>query len=229
MRILLVEDHPGLAQEISWRVRQAGLPIDHVRTLAKASAAIEQHDYSVALLDRRLPDGDGLSLIERIRARRAATHILVLSALDAVDDRIEGLEAGADDYLTKPFSLDEMLARVRAHLRRAGDDRTRALAMGALAFDLETRIVSVGGKPVSLLRRELMLLEALLQRANCIVSRDALLSHIYGLDATIQEHALTALVSRLRARLSRLGAGVEIHLARGLGYMITRASPKDGA
>jgi DNA-binding response OmpR family regulator len=153
----------------------------------------------------------------------------MLSALDAVDDRIEGLDAGADDYLTKPFSLDEMLARVRAHLRRAGDDRARSLRMGTLSFDLEKRIVSVAGRPIALLRRELMLLEALLQNANCVVSRDALLSHVYGLDATIQEHALTALVSRLRARLSRLGAGVEIHLARGLGYMITQGGAKGGA
>jgi DNA-binding response OmpR family regulator len=227
MRILLVEDHAGLAKEISWRIRQAGLPIDHARTLEKASAAIAQHDYSIALLDRRLPDGDGLSLIEAIRARRSATHILMLTALDAVDDRIEGLDAGADDYLTKPFSLDEMLARVRAHLRRAGDDRARSLRMGALSFDLETRIVSAAGRPIALLRRELMLLEALMQNANCVVARDALLSHVYGLDATIQEHALTALVSRLRARLAKLDAGVEIHLARGLGYMIADAQAKD--
>ncbi|MBY6240830.1 response regulator transcription factor [Methylosinus sp. Sm6] len=229
MRILLVEDHPGLAKEISWRVRQAGLPIDHVTTLGRASSAIAQHDYSIALVDRRLPDGDGLSLIREIRARRAATHILMLSALDAVDDRIEGLDAGADDYLTKPFSLDEMLARVRAHLRRAGDDRARSLRMGVLSFDVEKRSVSVAGRPISLLRRELMLLEALLQNANCVVSRDALLSHVYGLDATIQEHALTALVSRLRARLAKLDAGVEIHLARGLGYLIADVTPKGAA
>jgi DNA-binding response OmpR family regulator len=224
---LLVEDHAGLAKEISWRVEQAGLPIDHARTLETASAAIERRDYSIALLDRRLPDGDGLSLIGKIRAKHSATHILMLTALDAVDDRIEGLDAGADDYLTKPFSLDEMLARVRAHLRRVGDDRARRLGMGALSFDLDTRVVSVAGRPASLLRRELALLEALLQNANCIVSRDALLTQVYGPDATIQEHALTALVSRLRARLAKLDAGVEIHLARGLGYMATRTAPGD--
>lgn len=148
MRILLVEDHAKLAKEIAWRVEQAGLPIDHVTTLEMACSAVDCRDYSIALLDRRLPDGDGLSLISTIRAKRSTTHILMLTALDAVDDRIEGLNAGADDYLTKPFSLDEMLARVRAHLRRVGDDRNRSLSLGALSFDLEKRIVLVANRPI---------------------------------------------------------------------------------
>lgn len=227
MRVLLVEDHSKLAKEITLRIEQAGLPIDHVETLEKARGAIEGRDYSIALLDRRLPDGDGLSLISSIRKKRVRTHILMLTALDAIDDRIEGLDAGADDYLTKPFSLDEMLARVRAHLRRLGEDGARSLCMGALSFDLEKRVVSVANRPVVLTRRELMLLEVLLQNANCVVTRDALLSHIYGLDVTLQEHALTALVSRLRATLAKFDTGTEIHLARGLGYIMTDVIRKD--
>jgi two-component system, OmpR family, response regulator len=221
MRILLVEDYVDLAGEIARRIERAGFEVDHVDTIEGAKLAIDSCFYSVALLDRRLPDGDGLSLISRLRKKHPDSRILLLTAFDAIDDRIGGLDAGADDYLTKPFDLDELMARIRASLRRLGG-RAPPIEIGSLSFDLNTRTANIHGMPVPLLRRELALLEALVRRVNCVVSREALLSMIYGFD-DVQQHALTALVSRLRTRLSELDAGVEIHLARGLGYMIKKS------
>jgi two-component system OmpR family response regulator len=223
MRILLVEDHAELANRIARRIRSAGFLVDHVGSMEDAAHALEGHAYSVTLLDRRLPDGDGLSLIPRIRARQPGLRVLMLTALDAIDDRIEGLDAGADDYLTKPFNLDEMMARIRASLRRPGGERTPPVEIGALSFDLDARTVTVAGRPVVLLRRELALLEALVRRAGRVVAREALADAVYGLDDEVQPHTLTTLASRLRARLQELDAGVEIHSARGLGYMISKA------
>jgi two-component system, OmpR family, response regulator len=222
MRILLIEDQVELAKQITVRIERAGFDLDKVETCEAAILALDKRPYSLALLDRRLPDGDGLSLVSHIRQKQPATRVLMLTALDALDNRIEGLEAGADDYLTKPFNLDELIARIRAHLRRQTDDATPPVKIGALTVDLSQHAISLGGHPVLFLRRELVLLETLARRVNCVVTREVLISHIYGPDAEVQEHALTALVSRLRARLSELDAGVEIHLARGLGYMLTR-------
>ncbi|WP_024881996.1 response regulator transcription factor [Methylosinus sp. LW3] len=226
MRILLVEDQPELATSVAKRIRQAGYAIDTFGTIRDADAALDEQSYAIAVLDRRLPDGDGLSLVARIRGKHPGSRILMLTALDAIDSRIEGLDAGADDYLVKPFAIEELMARIRASLRRPGGERAPPVEVGALSFDLETRTAFVGGEPVVLLRRELALLDALIRRVDCIVSREALVSAIYGLDEDIEEHALTKLASRLRARLAELNAGVLIHAARGLGYMITDAAPK---
>jgi DNA-binding response OmpR family regulator len=226
MRILLVEDHAELAGEIACRIERAGFAVDQVGSIEGASAALDSGAYTVTLLDRRLPDGDGLSLISQIRKRQPTSRILVLTAIDSVDDKIEGLDAGADDYLTKPFNLDEMMARIRASLRRPGGDRTPPIIVGALSYDLDARTVSVANRPVLFLRRELALLETLLRRVNCVVPRERLLAGVYGFDAEVHEHALTALVSRVRTRLAELDAGVEIHSARGLGYLIAKAKSR---
>jgi two-component system OmpR family response regulator len=226
MRILLVEDNKELASRLARRIKSSGFFVDHVESIEGATTALDECLYSVALVDRRLPDGDGLSLIPRIRDKQLSARILMVTALDAVDDRIEGLDAGADDYLTKPFNLDEMMARIRASLRSAGGEQTPPVRIGALSFDLDARTVIVSGRPVVLLRRELALLEALVRRAGRIVPREALVDAIYGLDDDVQPHTLTTLASRLRARLQELHAGVEIHSARGLGYMIVKAKDR---
>jgi two-component system, OmpR family, response regulator len=227
MRILLVEDNAELAGRIAKRIRRGGYTVDQVGAISEADSALESQAYAVTLLDRRLPDGDGLSLISRIRRKQPGSRILVLTALDRLDDRVEGLDAGADDYLVKPFELDEMMARIRASLRRPGGDRSPPVEVGFLSFDLDTRAVSIRGSPIVLLRRELALLDLLIRRVDCVVMRESLLSAIYGFDEEIDEHALTKLVSRLRARLADLNAGVNIHTARGLGYMLTKT--KDGS
>jgi len=220
MRILLVEDHAALANQVVSRIERAGYDVDRVDTIERAVLAVDSSAYSLALLDRRLPDGDGISLIPRLRKKQPAIRILMLTALDAIDDKINGLEAGADDYLTKPFNLDEMIARIRAQLRNRGCDPTPPVEIGALSFDLDQRSVSILGQPTVFSRGELILLETLIRRANCVVSREALNAQLYGHGLETQDHALTSLVSRLRIRLTQLRAGVEIHSARALGYIL---------
>lgn len=219
MRTLLVEDQASLAHQLERRLKRAGYCVDHVETLREAREALVDNPYSVALLDRRLPDGDGLSLISTIRRQLPDCRVLMLTALEAVDDRIAGLDAGADDYLVKPFDLEEMMARIRAASRRSGEP-TPPVTLGALMFDGAGRTVSVAGKAALFHNRELALLESLLRRAGVIVRRETLMSEIWGLDDEIQPHALTLLVARVRSRLQQLGAGVEVHSARGVGYMI---------
>lgn len=223
MRILLVEDEGKLAREVAARIERAGYDVDRVGTIEDAIHALDHCSYALALLDRRLPDGDGVSLVPRIRGRQPETRILMLTALDAIDDRIEGLEAGADDYLTKPFNLDEMIARIRANLRKREGGATVEVAIGAMSFDLVRRAVVIAGEPALFTHRELVLLEALVRRANCVVSRETLNAELYGYGETVQDHALTSVVSRLRARLAALDAKVEIYSARSLGYILREA------
>jgi two-component system, OmpR family, response regulator len=225
MRILLVEDHAELAHQVRRRMKQSGFAVDLAASIGDALDALRAYSYDIALLDRRLPDGDGLSIIPEIRRRQPGSRILMLTALDAVDERINGLDAGADDYLTKPFDLDEMMARIRASLRRPGGAGQPPVTIGALAFDLNGRAVTIGGRPAIFHQRELALLEGLVRRAGRVVERETLVEEIWGLDDEVQSHALTIIVSRLRARLEALGARVEINMVRGVGYFISEAEP----
>ncbi len=220
MRLLLVEDEPHLARLIKRNVAAGGFLIDQVDTLADAEEAAKSVPYALVLLDRRLPDGDGLSAIPALRRARPAIPVIVLTALDSVNARVEGLDGGADDYLAKPFALDELLARIRAALRRVGGEMPPPIVCGRLAFDVSARTASVGDAPVTLNRRETALLEGLMLRSGRVVNRPALMERIYGLDDDVQENALDALVSRLRRRCAELDAGVAIHTVRGLGYLI---------
>lgn len=229
MTILLIEDQSRLADEIAHKIKQCGYDVDRVRTIVEAVDAFDPDAHLLVLLDRRLPDGDGMSLLRRFRSLSRNLRIIILTALDAIDDRIEGLDAGADDYLTKPFDLDEMMARIRAHLRSQGGDPSHSVSIGKLSFNLRSRSVTIAKAPAIFLRRELALLEALVTNLNCVVPRETLNIRIYDGADDVQEHALTALVSRLRLRLDELGADVEIHAARGLGYMMRRAKPTKSA
>jgi two-component system, OmpR family, response regulator len=220
MRILMVEDNAELAREISQLTRRSGYLADHVATIEAAHAAIETHPYSLVLLDRRLPDGDGISLLPAIRLAQPGIRILVLTAADATKDKVTGLDAGADDYITKPFEPDELMARIRASLRRPGCESAPPISFGALAFDPQSREVSAHGEPVVLHRRELALLEALMRRAGRVVMREALIDAVFGIDDDIHWNSLNVLVSRLRRRLDELDAGVDIHSARGVGYLL---------
>ena len=221
LRILLVEDDPALAREILRGLRADGWTVDHVACLAHAFEALLQAPYRSILLDRRLPDGDGLQLVAVARTRPLPPSVIFLTARDEIVDRIQGLDAGADDYLVKPFAMGELLARLRATCRRTAPTAAPPpIEVGNLAFEPSSREVRIDGAPLVLARRELALLELLLRRAGRVVQREHLDSEIYGFAAEVSANALESQVSRLRRRLHGAGARVEISTIRGLGYLL---------
>ncbi len=220
MRILMVEDNLELARELADQAARGGFLADHVVSIEEARAAIAMRAYSLVLLDRRLPDGDGLSLVPIMRGAQPGIRILMVTAADATRDKVCGLDAGADDYIAKPFEPDELIARVRASLRRPGSETAPPIVFGALTFNPQTREVFAHDQPVLMQRRELALFEALVRRAGRVVMRDALIDEIFGIDDDIHWNSLNVLVSRLRRRLEELDAGVDIHSARGVGYLM---------
>jgi DNA-binding response OmpR family regulator len=223
MRILVVEDEAEMARLLAARLADAGFLADRVGTCAEAQEAVALHAYALVLLDRRLPDGDGAALVRRLRARRPGLPVILVSALDAVADRVLGLDAGADDYLTKPFDAAELLARIRAALRRPGGEAPPPILCGRLRFDPAERAATVDGAPLRLRRRELAILESLVLRAGRVVPRERLAEAVFGFDDDVLPTALESHVSRLRARLAAVAAGVAIHPVRGVGYMLDRA------
>ncbi|PWB79469.1 MAG: two-component system response regulator [Methylocystaceae bacterium] len=222
MRILIVEDQRDMSAMMADRIERAGFVADRVCTLRDALEAIRTYDYPIVLLDRRLPDGDAVGALPDIRRFQPSIRILVVSALRALDDKIEGLDAGADDYLTKPFDADELLARMRASLRRPGAAPLPLIAVGSLSFDPNTREAFVGDRPLTLQRRETLLLETLMRRAERVVGYQTVIEEIYGFEEDVLIDAVRMLASRLRQRLKDENANVELISARGVGYMIRR-------
>ena len=221
MRILVVEDEFELAGLIVERLQRSGFEADHVATLRDAREAIATRKYSLALLDRRLPDGDSIVLVPDIRRAHPGVRVLMLTAQDALSDKIAGLDAGADDYLIKPLDIDELMARIRANLRRSGQGAAEPpVTVGALSCDLQAREAFVDGRPLVLYQRELALLESLVRRAGRTTAREALLAEVYEGADEPQSNALDALISRLRKRLNDERAGVSIVPIRGVGYML---------
>lgn len=220
MRVLLVEDEPELASMLRTTLEKHGYVVDHAATVAVAEEAIELIEHDVALLDRQLTDGDGITLLKLIRRRRPNLPVIVISALGKPADRVEGLDLGADDYLAKPFLIEELIARMRAVLRRPANVQTEAVRVGNLEFDITRGIIEVDGKPLDLPRREYLALEALLRRPGQTVRRSTLEENVYGADDEIQSNSLDANISRLRRKLADSGASVEIHPVRGVGYLL---------
>ncbi len=223
MRILVVEDERDIASMIGERMSRSGYVADRVGSLCDALEALRAYDYPAMLLDRRLPDGDGLSILPDIRRERPGIRVLMITAMRSIDDRIDGLDAGADDYLTKPFDANELLARIRASLRRPGGTPLPSVTIGALSFELTTNDAFIHGKPFIPPKRELLLLGVLMRRAGRATTHSALIEEVYGLDESLQIDTIKMMVSRLRQRLAELEAGVEIHSARGIGYLIRSA------
>ena len=224
MRILLIEDEPELAAALSAALKRYGMVADLAANLAEGEAAAATQAHDVIVLDRGLPDGDGLSLIPRLHARGLDTPVIVLTARGDLADRVVGLDAGADDYLVKPFAVEELLARLRALRRRPPRAETDTVRIGRLAFDRDARTGEVDGRALELPRRELLLLEALLRRRGRTVLRETIEQAVYGYDDEIQSNTLDAHVSRLRRRLAEAGAGVEIHGIRGVGYLLRESA-----
>lgn len=219
-RILLIEDEPEMARLVAGNLTRAGLLVDVAGSMTLARDSLVSARFDLVLLDRGLPDGEGLSLMPDIRASQPGAPVILLTAQDRLDDKVRGLDAGADDYLTKPFFTDELMARIRAALRRPGGETAAPMICGSLTFDPQSREASIDGRPLTLGRRELLVLEALVRRVGRVVQRDALLEAVYSLDDEVQPKALDAHVSRLRRRLAEGGAEVMIHPVRNVGYML---------
>lgn len=219
MRLLVVEDEPDLAHAVLDHLRSQAHAVDHATTLEEAEAAVRATRYDLVLLDLRLPDGDGLSLVRGLRDRSSATAVLIVTARDRIMERIEGLKAGADDYLVKPYDLDELTARIDAILRRADGARTTERRFGALRIMPEARMVQIGDRPVALTPREWAILERLSRRPDMVVTKLDLEDALYGFGDEVESNAIEAHVSRLRAKLGR----DSVETVRGFGYRMGRA------
>ena len=220
MKLLVVEDHEALRGMVAAHLREHGFTTDAVGTGAEAIEAAAVTGYDAAILDLGLPDMDGLAVLRRLRAQRAAMPVLILTARDHVQHRIAGLDAGADDYILKPFELGELEARLRAVLRRPGLRQAHCYSFGDLSFDASCRAASVGPRLMELTRREAALFEALIRSGERIVVRDSLADKLYGFDDDVSGNALEATVSRLRRKLGALQSSVRVEAVRGIGYRL---------
>ncbi len=224
MRILLVEDEVEFADTLRGALERERFIVDHADRLAIAREAALSGSYDLVLLDRTLPDGDGLSLVPALRAENPGLPIIVLSARGEVLDRVAGLDEGADDYLIKPFALEEMFARIRAVRRRPAELGAEEIRVGALVFDMANDEATVGGARLDLARRELRVLAALVRRRGRTVLRESLEQAVYGFDDEVQSNTLDSHISRLRRKLTEAGAEIEIHAIRGVGYLLRAPS-----
>ncbi|MBN8847873.1 MULTISPECIES: response regulator transcription factor [unclassified Sphingomonas] len=218
-RILIVEDNPRLAALIAGGLGERGHVCDVAHSLAAADDALGIAAFDGVVLDLGLPDGDGLEWLAHRRSADAPPS-LILTARDALEDRVKGLDAGADDYLPKPFAMDELAARLRAMLRRPGARQETALAVGAIRFDAAAHVATAGDVALDLTRRETALLELLLRRAGQVVRRRAIEDALYTFDEAVTPNAIDATVSRLRRKLEEAGASGCLHTIRGVGYLL---------
>lgn len=223
MRLLIVEDNARLAALTAEGLGRRGLACDVARSLDEADAAIAAARYDALILDLGLPDGDGVAWFAARRRVGESAPALILTARGSLEERIAGLDAGADDYVTKPAEIDEIAARIRALMRRPGPRANSLLENGPLRFDTAIRQASVEGRALDLGRRECDLLEILMRHAGTVVRRSSIEDALYSFAEPVTPNAVEAIVSRLRRRLDQAGAGGMLHTIRGLGYML-RAS-----
>ncbi len=219
MRFLLIEDNADLARSVRERLEMDGHAVDHAASLADADDHLAVAGYDLILLDITLPDGDGRGFLQRHRAARADTPVIVLTARSAVSDRVDTLDLGADDYLTKPFDFAELEARCRAVLRRRGGAVTNLQTYADLTFDPMGGYVTVAGENRDLRNRELRLLEVLLSAPGRILSKDQLCDRLFSLAEPVSDNAIEVYVARLRKKIE--GSAARIETVRGLGYRLT--------
>lgn len=221
MRVLLVEDDKTIGDFVEKGLRETGFAVDRA---ADGVAGLDQalsESYDAAIIDVMLPRMDGLALIDTLRARGIRAPVLILSAKRSVDDRVRGLQAGGDDYLTKPFAFAELLARVQALIRRAtGAAEPTRLSVGDLALDLLTRKVQRGAQPIELRPREFALLEYLMRNGGRVVSKTSILSHVWGYNFDPSTNVVDVLVCRLRDRIDKPFPSKLLHTVRGVGYVL---------
>jgi len=217
----LVEDNPVLADGVSRAFALAGLTLDHASDLSSARLFLRDYAVDIVLLDLTLPDGDGMTLLGEMRDREDKTPVLILTARDAVRDRVSGLDRGADDYLTKPFALDELMARARALVRRKGGGVDAKITLGPLTLDTAAHLARLEQEELDLPRREFACLSILAINANSVVSKDALISALYDNADPPTPNAVEVIISRVRKRLNH--PAIELRTVRGVGYMLLEA------
>jgi DNA-binding response OmpR family regulator len=224
-RIALVEDHQRLATLLTKALRNAGIETDVFEQIEPALLAATQHAYAVLVIDRGLPDGDGLDLVRQLRAAAIRTPCLMLTSRDALHDRVEGLESGADDYLTKPFSMDEFVARVRALMRRPAVLQSLTPEFGDLQVRPAEGCMSCGSEAVTLAPTELQIIIALIRAGGTTVRRSALEAAAWGLGEAVTPNALDVALHRLKRKLLAINSTLQIVNARGYGYALRPLSP----
>jgi DNA-binding response OmpR family regulator len=220
MRLLVIEDNEQLAALLAKGLHTAGYDTDIFGTVAEARNALLMVAYAAMILDLGLPDGDGLAVLRELRHRKDPIPVLLLTARGGLDDRVNGLRSGADDYLVKPFAFEELLARLEAQLRRPGQILGNSLRVANLEFDVRSRQATVNDEPQVLSARETAVLELLMHSKGRVVSKKHVEDHIFGLSGDVASNAVEVYVHRLRKQLSDKGARVQIHTIRGVGYLI---------
>jgi two-component system OmpR family response regulator len=219
MRILIAEDDPVIADGLVHALKKSGCAVDHVNNGSDADAAVAREQFDLLVLDLGLPKMSGLDVLRRLRARKNSLPVLILTAQDGIEDRVAGLDAGADDYMTKPFALPELEARIRALVRR-GTGNPTGISVGPLTYSQSERVARLNGDLLDLSARELALLEVLLLRAGRVVSKDQLVEQLCGWDEEVSSNAIEVYVHRLRKKLEP--CGVRITTLRGLGYSLQK-------
>ncbi len=221
MRLLLIEDNERFAELFKRGLTAAGFVVDVIGPQPTPARSCETNRFELVVLDLGLPDADGLDVLNEMRRRRDATPVLILTARGSLKDRVNGLGSGADDYLVKPFALEELIARLRALLRRPGNLLGVPLELGNVTLDTVARQVFVGEQPIFFSPREIAVLEHLLRRSGRVVGKNLLEGNLYGLSQEIGSNAVEVYVHRLRKRLAEVDASVQIHTLRGVGYLIS--------
>jgi len=224
MRLLLIEDEARIVELLRSAFERAGFAVDAVGGAAAGEKALASISYDAAILDLGLPDGDGSRLLTRIRSAGNRVPVLILTARDSIEDRVGGLDAGADDYLVKPFAVSELVSRIKALLRRPGSALGTLLEAGNLVFDTIGRDVRVGTAPLAMPRHELAILEHLMRRLGRVVPRAVLEEKIYGMEQELESNAIPVHVHHLRRKLADAGATPVIHTVRGIGYLLVEKS-----
>lgn len=220
MRLLVVEDDPILGQSLSGSLVNSTYAVDWARDGGRADVLLSQTDYDAVILDLGLPQLDGFEVLRRLRGRDRRTPVLILTARDDVADRVAGLDLGADDYLTKPFSLSELEARLRALIRRSHDGAAGVMNFGGLRYDMNGQRVYVDDEPVDLSAREIGVFRVLALHAGRVVNKNNLLEHLYRYGEEVLPNAVEVTVHRLRRKLE--GSGITIRTIRGLGYLLEK-------